>query len=36
MNFCNPKWNDGGELSEGDAAKVQALYGTPRSHVAGK
>lgn len=28
MNFCNPKWNNDGVLSDGDIAAVTALYGT--------
>ena len=27
MNYCNPKWNNHGELSEGDIQAVQTLYG---------
>ncbi|MCC6726791.1 MAG: hypothetical protein IT258_19975 [Saprospiraceae bacterium] len=27
MNYCNPKWNNGGVLSPGDVAGVQKLYG---------
>lgn len=27
MNYCNPVWNNGGELSEGDKTGIQELYG---------
>lgn len=27
MNYCNPDWNGGGDLSEGDIRAVQVLYG---------
>lgn len=30
MNFCNPKWNNDGILSDGDIAKVMAIYGAPK------
>jgi hypothetical protein len=26
MNYCNPEWNNGGELSEGDLFAVRAVY----------
>jgi len=26
MNYCNPSWNNGGELSEGDLFAVRAVY----------
>ncbi|MBC6993177.1 FG-GAP-like repeat-containing protein [Neolewinella lacunae] len=29
MNYCNPNWNNNGELSEGDIEAVQTLYGKP-------
>ena len=28
MNYCNPKWNNGGKLSEYDKKGIQAVYGT--------
>lgn len=31
MNYCNPKWANDGNLSQGDIAGVQALYGLPRN-----
>ncbi len=27
LNYCNPTWNGSGQLSEGDKAGVQAMYG---------
>lgn len=29
MNYCNPNWLNGGELSDGDVAKVRTIYGSP-------
>lgn len=36
MNFCNPKWNNDGVLSDGDIAKVRAVYGSPKEGLRGK
>lgn len=29
MNYCNPKWSNGGKLSKFDVYQVQRLYGKP-------
>jgi hypothetical protein len=31
MNYCNPKWNNGGALSATDIAGARQFYGTPPS-----
>lgn len=38
MNYCNPRWNNGGVLSTTDIQSVQAFYGypNPNKHWAGK
>ncbi len=33
MNYCNPTWNNSGQLSPGDVAGVQAVYGGPQRRV---
>ena len=36
MNFCNQKWNNDGNLSDGDIAKVRALYGASKNEPPAK
>lgn len=31
MNYCNPRWNNGGELSRMDVEGINFMYGGPRS-----
>lgn len=31
MNYCNPKYNNNGELSAGDIEGIRALYGFPKN-----
>lgn len=33
MNYCNPQWNNGGQLSEKDLAGVHAIYGARNGSV---
>lgn len=32
MNYCNPKYNNNGNLSDGDIEGIRALYGFPKSN----
>jgi hypothetical protein len=33
MNYCNPKWNNGGQLSEYDKQGIQAVYGARKKDL---
>ena len=35
MNYCNPVYNNNGELSDGDIATVQQMYGAPSARPSG-
>ena len=34
MNYCNPKWNNGGKLSTGDIEGAWQVYGTNPNYIA--
>lgn len=31
MNYCNPRWNNDGKLSDNDVAGIQMIYGKPKT-----
>ena len=32
MNYCNPVWNNNGQLSSLDVLALQKVYGSPKPH----